>query len=103
MVSQLYRAAGRLFLYVLCLHVPLGRAWLRGGWGLNDVAFKLQSVKTAKVVMGLYVGRYYEPLGRQRCISKYPVSLGWGSRLAHPLGICTAVPCWNCSARIFDL
>lgn len=84
MVSQLYRAAGRLFLYVLCLHVPLGRAWLRGGWGLNDVAFKLQSVKTAKVVMGLYVGRYYEPLGRQRCISKYAGFTGVGLKIGSP-------------------
>ena len=61
----------------------------------------LQSVKTAKVVMGLYVGRYYEPLGRQRS-PNIPASLGWGSRLAHALGLCTAVPCWNCSASIFD-
>lgn len=48
MVSQLYRAAGRLFLYVLWLHVPLGRAWLRGGWGLNDVAFKLSKCENCK-------------------------------------------------------
>ena len=85
MVSQLFRAAGRLFLYVLCLHLPLGRAWLRSCWGLNGVAFKLQSVKIAKVVMGLYVGRYYQPLGRQRCISE--ACFTGGSRLAHTLGL----------------
>ena len=45
MVSQLFRVAGRLFLYVLCLHWPLGRAWLRGGRGLNDVAFKVWKLR----------------------------------------------------------